>query len=657
MVDLLVPIRFAKIESIDDTDDRVVLGVKLGPFICTEDPSCHSKLWGRRDDVDRPGRRFLFEDENPGLFGPTSDVELDNAWRRIVDAVGSGYLEKSTFARITGIFDSDGIELDPADPVRVGQVVELELELRTPASDADEIAARVEAFTDGAVVPVIPDQQVPATGVARLPIRAELPGEYIVRIGLGPTPALSCRPEVRLSSVPMPTPLAVEAFGSVAPSTAAAPNVDGDQLIQFLEREASLDDAAWVRLLDGPLRQVMNSSRRARSACARHAAAIGDYRRAYEELLRLDERRPDESLMLLEAALRLGETDVIPDLVHEAEIESEAALVAIERAAPHAPEGSVDALLGAVIDADALGDTTFARLVERLGSHVRSSDLVCKIADKLVYIFPEAGARLLMDRWEPARMPRVALDMLLDWDVERDRLVPYRQHALGVAVQASDVERIRQIAEAVRNMGPTIARAALMGSATEALLIVGHSNSKALAAAMLYDAVSDAATLGQLDLATELLDSLRAARELKGVALDQHQLERLEKVVLGGIEADDRFSQWRRFQDQTLYDELRPKLTNKVLHLVGGRRAAWVDELQRGLGVARLQWHKQAKDESPNLDWALGLGTDDVVVTTKWIGHATSEPLSSLCRNRGVPYGHASGGKRSVLEKLGEILG
>jgi hypothetical protein len=206
-------------------------------------------------------------------------------------------------------------------------------------------------------------------------------------------------------------------------------------------------------------------------------------------------------------------------------------------------------------------------------------------------------------------------------------------------------------------MGPTVARAALMGSAAEALLIVGDSNSKALAASMLYEAVSDAATLGQLDLATELLDALRAARELKDVPLDQSQLERLEEVVVGAIDADDRFSQWRRFQDQTLYDELRPKLANKVLHLVGGRRAAWANELERGLGVARLQWHERAKDESPNLDWAFGLGADDVVVIMRWIGHDTTESLVSLCRNRAVPYGYASGGKRSVLAKLGEILG
>jgi hypothetical protein len=361
--------------------------------------------------------------------------------------------------------------------------------------------------------------------------------------------------------------------------------------------------------------------------------------------------------MLLEAALRLGETDVIPDLIHEAEIESEAALVVIERAAPHAPDGSIDALLSAIIDADALGDTTFARLVERLGSHVRSSDLVCKIADKLVYIFPEAGARLLMDRWEPSHIPPVALDMLLDWEIEPERLVPYRQCALEAAVQASDVDRICQIAKAVRNMGPTVARAALMGSAAEALLIVGDSNSKALAASMLYEAVSDAATLGQLDLATELLDALRAARELKDVPLDQSQLERLEDVVAGALDRDDRFALWRRFQEDTLYEKLRPKLANKVLHLVGGRRADWADELERNLGVARLQWHERAKDESPNLDWAQGLDADDVVITTRWIGHATTEPLFSLCRNRKVPYAHVFGGKRAVLEKLGEILG
>ncbi len=76
-----VPVRFAKVVRFESLPEHVEIEVSLGPWVHADDRSVLSRRWGARTDADRPGKRFLISDANPGLRSPASRDELDAGWR------------------------------------------------------------------------------------------------------------------------------------------------------------------------------------------------------------------------------------------------------------------------------------------------------------------------------------------------------------------------------------------------------------------------------------------------------------------------------------------------------------------------------------------------------------------------------------------------
>lgn len=649
-----VPIRFAKIDHVEETDQRITVTGTLGPLICTDDPSALERAWLPRGN-DRPGKTwFLFEDDNHGMLGPRGLDDPDRSWERIAAALpANSFFARSTIARITRLLDADGLELDAGDGVEVGAVVTVELDVHTPGGDGDP-SVQVSVDPAGALEPVGEAEQVGASTV-RVPMRVLAPGELLARLSFRPEPLLSCRPVVALTAHPS----AREQRPPIASaSDADRATLDLRSLVRFLTRDASLSDALWVELLDDHLLAAAPNDPFLLETYATHAAAAGLHERAFEALLHIEERSPAAEEALLCAALRVGDGAVVGDAVVSTDISDDATFARILAAAAEAPPAATHVLLERVLGAELLGDAKLTDLVTTVAPSITSVEVMCKAAERIAYVEPSSASTMLLERWpDPESMPPEVLDLLVGWEVERDRTAPFVRHRIEHADHDGDVAALRSLADQVRRRGAGRTRAELLAAVGLPLLLADDPRDADVGFEVLEQAARELAASGDIDHAIGVLRQLEVHERLWRSNDRQQALDELREAVGNAIDADDRFVAWQRFQDATAYDALKPKLTNKTLHLVGGWEQPWAAELERGLGVANLLWHESRKDRSANTDWADGLdGQDVVVVLTDFIGHDTSTPLKDKVRRKGATHVSAKMSKRKVLEGLEQVL-
>src|SRR5690606_8860778 len=104
-----VPIRFAALLRAEETDSRVTVVCKLGPFVRRGALGPLNERWNRPDRPLRPGDVFLFEDRNPGLVSPRGLAETEDAWRAAVDALRhNDFYERTSVARLHSVIDEGG---------------------------------------------------------------------------------------------------------------------------------------------------------------------------------------------------------------------------------------------------------------------------------------------------------------------------------------------------------------------------------------------------------------------------------------------------------------------------------------------------------------------------------------------------------------------
>lgn len=656
-----VPVRFSVIDRVDDSDDRhIVVSGTLGPFISIPDPAVLDRAWAGLGDS-RPGRRwFAFSDDDHGLVGPRDLDDPGRAWDRIVTSLRSnGFYARSTIARVTRLLRSDGVEHDPAETVTVGDVVVAELDLRPPtggtvASRTGHDAVRVTADPPNAasLVPTGQGGDGPVIAgddtVRLLPLRIDEAGDVTLRLTFGSEPLLSCRPVIHLVGHTRPD--------AVVATDEAAAAVDARALVRFLERTKVLDDAQWLRLFDEVLAPVTPSDPFLTERLAHHAEAAGAHERAFDALLDSAARTAEADEALLRAALRIGAAAVVDELVATVDISDDAVFRRVELAARGAPPASVTALVARVLDDDLLGESKLTDLVRHVGGTISSLDVLCRAAERIAYVEPATAADVLVERWpDPATMPGDVLELLVDWDVLRDRTGPYLRHRIEHATHDGDAEALRRLAVQVSNRGGGRERAQLLAEVGLPLLLGDDPSDADLGFDMLARAADELAGCGEIDGAIHVLRQVDLHERRWRAADRRRRVDELADRVDAAIETDDRFSRWQRFRTQGACDALRPHLTNRTLHLVGGWRAAWADELERDLGVAKLEWHETSKDRSPTFDWADGLDADDIVIViTDFIGHATSRPIKDRCHRRGAVHLHAAQGRQRVLESLRE---
>ena len=647
-----VPVRFAKIDAVERDDQRLTITGTLGPMICADDPDSLTSAW-LPGELERPGKRFfLFEDDNHGLGTPTGFDDATRSWDRITTSLRANeFFAKSTLARVTRLLDPEEIEVDPHDGLRVGDRLVVELDVRAPAG-APVPTVQVASEPQDAIA-ADPDEPASIAGsLLRMPLTIAADGELSVRLSFRPEPLLSCRPMVAVTARAARGAVASKPKPVEAPS-APTTGIDLVPLVSFLEQQAHLNDAAWVRLFDEHLLDGVTDSRLLEIYAA-HAMEIGAHDKAFDALSRVEDRSAlaDESFLL--CALHVGESATVRELVETVDISDDVTFARLLVAAKAAPAMTTQALLERVLDKELLGEAKLTDLIRAVVDDINSVPLVCRAADAMAYVEPSAASSLLLDRWpDPTRMPDEALDLLVDWDVEPDRMGPYVMQRIEQAAHLGDVAALQALVAQIHKRGDTRQRAELLAAAGLPLLLADDQKVATSGFDELCAAGWTLAGSGGIDQAREVLRQLDIYERGHRFVDQRQAIEQLTDAIDRAIEADDRFVQWQRMQDETAYDELRPKLATRSVHLVGAQVPEWCEDLKRGLGAASFAWHESEKDKSANTDWANGLDADDVVlVITDFIGHDVSGQVKEKCKKKGAVYIPTKLSKQAIIDAL-----
>ncbi len=298
--------------------------------------------------------------------------------------------------------------------------------------------------------------------------------------------------------------------------------------------------------------------------------------------------------LLLLAAVRLGRTDLLPELLSSTDLSAGDAFDRFSVAVETAPESSVNIVLNEELRHRYLGDDRRTRLVRSIWPRLTSIDLLCHAAEDIAYLDPEAGAGLLLDRWpHPASMPDAAAELLLDWGVRRDRLGPYvREVSTGPALQFGEVD---------------------------------------LAAAALPDLLAIAAVMGPTERDT--VQGLVALLDLT-------------------IVDSDELARWERMRSATRADALRPVTNGRRLFALGGSAVDWFEELGESLGLAECRWILTDEDKSARHNWADDLSERDIVLAVlPEIGHDSTSVKAKVIR-KGAAFQVVRRNRMSVLDGI-----
>lgn len=245
-----VPVRFAMVHRADRVDDRLELDVRLGSFVRAGGAERLNELWGRfdREDDTRPGRVFTLEDDNPGIL-TTRSLDEQHAWRQAIDGLAAnGYFDRSTLARVRRITDTRGVVIDD-DPVRVGEPLRVELELRTPTAAIDDVGFFLDAEPAGSVV-ADETARLPATGTAVVEVTPTVTGEISLDLGVLPETLLSSQTVVHISVATPNEGEPLARVASLAPTGAKSLASSEIRALVIRLREATMSSASWFGLYE-----------------------------------------------------------------------------------------------------------------------------------------------------------------------------------------------------------------------------------------------------------------------------------------------------------------------------------------------------------------------------------------------------------------------
>lgn len=431
--DYFVPVRFAVLDAVDETDARVAVSCRLGPFVRSGALEPLNERWTDPALPVRPGKQhFLFEDANPGLIGPQSLAQADEAWQAAVDALrGNGFFERTSVARLRAMVDETGLDLDASHSVPVGSIVQARLEVRSPFLGDEQLELLLDVEPRGAVE-LLGAAVVPANGEADLQLQVTAAGPLSVGLAFGHEPLLSSRPRFSLTAEPARRRAAAEVG---RPETV---DVGGlRSLTARLRRDADIDDATWFGLYQDVFLAWAPDDPVLLASYARHAYDVQDYGECYRALGKVPQRLPDDDYLYLLATLRTGREGSLADLIQRIDLKEEGRFEQFLAALDGIPEAPLHELLR-LLPNQLLGEDKTVRFLERAWKLVLDVDLACRIAEQAAYADPERGAGLLLDRWpDPETTPERALALVLDWEARASRLGPYVDTAVARAMAAN----------------------------------------------------------------------------------------------------------------------------------------------------------------------------------------------------------------------------
>lgn len=645
------PVRFCVLEEVEDEPHKMTVHGHLGPFVEAGGIELLTERWAERTGDDRPGLKFLFTDDNPGLHSPNSPTGHDAAWRGVVDALGSNpYFAKMTAARAVGIRDHTGLARDLGEPVDVGEELTIDVELRTPANAIDEAEPTLDVDPRGSAELVDP-KPVPATGPSSIRVRPLTAGALMLRISLKPEPLHSCRLPINLVAVQptsvRPTPPAAQT------SAERSADVDVRALINHLQRDAQLRPEAWVRLHEDVLLRARPEDPDLLGDYAQHCFDAADFDKTHIALARLKERTPEQNTLLLLASLRSGREADLESLLSTSDFSGDHAFGGFLEALDATTPATIHRVLKLLLS-DLVADEKLMTAATKVWSRVSSVEVACQVAEKIAYLDPELGARLLLDKWpDPTMAPDHAIDLLLDWGVQQRRLGPYAEARVERAADQVDWDTVLVLVERVRALpGGHLQPRALATAGRYLLTAGGEPANRGLE--VLCDAIGTAALLGEIDLARSNLGVLKAASAREGTAAETAALTEISAMVDAAVLDSEALQRWEAMQQETAYDALRPRYEGKVVHAVGGLEPDWCGEVAGGLGLAKLKWHETEKKGSSNTDWVKGVDlTATVVIMTDFMSHTIAESVRGKCDKRGIEWRYGTASVRGLLEALG----
>lgn len=691
-----VPVRFFTIDDVEIADGRTRLAGRLGAFVCAQDREVLSRTWSAIDpsDPNKPGRhRFVVTDAAHGIYAPQSPRAHLDAWRQAVaDLASNPFFEDTTILRLASASVA-GREIDAHDRVNVGDTVRLNIEALTPASgidgrgpsDVDSAAdapgnepgdkpglepgnKRDEASGDATVpgaprfAPTLlsdpsgaarlastePAISIPAHGFATIDVDIVEPGPLLLQLGIaGRT----------LTSTWLTLPLEV-AGSHRAPGAShvhGADGVDGvdgvrghndgtgsggepvdvASLARYLTRHADLSASEMLILLDDFLLPSAPGNTTLLGLAAAAAADRDEWDRVIRSLTAIDERTPDQQNLLLRACVLEGRNDLVHSVIDETDLTNGDNFERLLHAVADAPPATAQLVLTHELEHRMLGDERRADLVSAAWRLLHSDDVRCAAAEDVAYVNPEAGARLLFDRWDKAEhMPDKPLELLLDWGVLPHRLAPYVRERLRRAALEGDPNGIDLALSRLDSIG-VAHRPLVQLEAAQALFRVRDTAARGRAVELCVTAAHAALDAGELDVAIEAARALRTSLARAGKA-DLALVEETDRLVEQAVESSAVFIDWQRMRAETRAEQLRHLTTGKRLFCVGGGELPDFDDIAEQLGLAHHRWIEISHDKGTNHDWADGIRTDDIVIAVlPWIGHSDTAVKDKVVRKGG----------------------
>jgi hypothetical protein len=661
------PARYASITAAEHTRNGLQVTIKVGPWPVVEDDD--ALIAPLRPHPTQPPY-FAWRATAEGLRPPRSDHESREAWRHVVRRLrGNQFYAESNFARLVRVLDPHGHEVRERS-LALGEIANAVIEVHSPGGDDHVHSVLVDSDPPGAVVGGIEKERADHDDYLHVPVRPLAAGTHTVDMAFVPEPLLSTRISFAIDAhrapapVPAPAPTPAEAPARAptlplplpdvaAPSVPSArpaaspPNAADPALVQALaerlRRLDAIEATQWLNLLQDHILPLAPDDAVVRSMTAEAAYDIGDYQVVIDLLDDPSRFRTGDAFRRLSAGLHFSIPTQVASLLREIDLGVESNVARLAAELPRLPDGAVREIAEVILD-ELAGKEVLDRLLPAVFLRLRD-DLALRVARECAPADPDAWLDRALTRWpDPHRMPDDALREILTWDINAAALAPYLREAIENHIDAGEIDDVLELGERGRSLLPRLDQVRLR--IATARLFFEHEETVPVARDLLLEAAAESAGLGDPDMATELAFTLRERWPAGADDAVDTAVERLRTVLDDLVD----FQEWREKRDGDVASRLRPAMQGKVLHIVGGRRQAWADQLRADLGLKDLRWHESERRKPPSLDWAGAVDPDRDLVVLIWThcGHRTSQGLDVA----GLRYHHASWNRASVLEAL-----
>lgn len=642
------PARFVTVTAAERSRTGLDLTIKVGPWPVVEDEG--ALIAPLRSHPTQPPY-FAWGTTAQGIRPPRSDHEAREAWRAAVERLrGNKFYADSSFARVVRVLDPHGHEVRERK-LELGDVATAVIEVHSPGGDDHVHSILVDSNPPGAVVGGIDRERADGEAHLHVPVRPLAAGSHTVELSFTPEGLLSTRITFTIDAHKSPATPPLTSLPPPRFTTATTAQDSGPALVQALaerlRRIEVVDPTQWLNLLQDNVLPLAPDDPVIRSMTAEAAYDIEEWETVIELLNEPSLFRTGDAFRALTAGLHYGLPTDVAGLLRQVDlgVESNVALLADEL--PRLPDGAIREIAEVILD-DLAGKELLDRLLPPVFQRLRD-DLALRVAVECAPADPDAWLGRALQRWpDPHRMPETALDEILTWDTNAATLAPYVREAIEHAIDAGDIDGVLELDERARSLLPRLDQVRLR--AATARLFFDDENTVDTGRGLLLAAVSEAAGLGDPDLASELAFTMRERWATGDDETIDTAIDRL-RAVLDDL-AD--FQEWREKRDHDAAVALRAATRGKVVHIVGGRRQSWAGALETELELRDLRWHENEPANAPSIDWAGSGDTEHDIVVLIWTqcGHATRQGLAVA----GVRYTEANSSRASVLDALATAI-